>query len=203
MSIFLSISYSCVRNNIDDITQVQYLCLCPRLRRLALDGNPLCVSPSPTHDQVNKVISRFFCSSLPLPASFKTLFSLSCRTCKEIKCDFRLKLLNLCVSSQATTTAPRWRNVCRVCWYWMTSDSTLRALQPWNTTFSTQTGLIWRSCNKTLSYRALSTNQTQPRPVRKVTFLTFLLLIGVKSSWHFNTPILILLRSQSNDLFKL
>ncbi|XP_005096715.1 uncharacterized protein LOC101861358 [Aplysia californica] len=38
-------------NNVDDITQVQYLSLCPRLRRLALDGNPICVCPSPTHDE--------------------------------------------------------------------------------------------------------------------------------------------------------
>ncbi|GFO26863.1 leucine-rich repeat-containing protein 56 [Plakobranchus ocellatus] len=38
-------------NNIDDITQVQFLSLCPRLRRLALDGNPVCVFPSPTQDE--------------------------------------------------------------------------------------------------------------------------------------------------------
>ncbi|RUS69894.1 hypothetical protein EGW08_022345, partial [Elysia chlorotica] len=38
-------------NNIDDITQVQYLSLCPRLRRLALDGNPICVYPSPEQQE--------------------------------------------------------------------------------------------------------------------------------------------------------
>ncbi|KAK3753840.1 hypothetical protein RRG08_006230 [Elysia crispata] len=38
-------------NNIDDITQVQYLSLCPRLRRLALDGNPICVYPSPAEQE--------------------------------------------------------------------------------------------------------------------------------------------------------
>uniref|UniRef100_A0A0B7A2Z2 U2A'/phosphoprotein 32 family A C-terminal domain-containing protein n=1 Tax=Arion vulgaris TaxID=1028688 RepID=A0A0B7A2Z2_9EUPU len=38
-------------NNIEDITQVQYLSLCPTLQNLALDGNPICVCPSPTHDK--------------------------------------------------------------------------------------------------------------------------------------------------------
>ncbi|XP_059150695.1 uncharacterized protein LOC131937357 [Physella acuta] len=38
-------------NNIDDITQVQYLSLCPKLKRLSLDGNPICVCPSPNTQQ--------------------------------------------------------------------------------------------------------------------------------------------------------
>ncbi|GFS10197.1 leucine-rich repeat-containing protein 56 [Elysia marginata] len=38
-------------NNIDDITQVQYLSLCPKLRRLALDGNPICVYASPSEQE--------------------------------------------------------------------------------------------------------------------------------------------------------
>lgn len=40
-------------NNIDDITQVQYLSLCPKLRRLALDGNPICVYASPEEKEPN------------------------------------------------------------------------------------------------------------------------------------------------------
>ncbi|CAL1529580.1 unnamed protein product [Lymnaea stagnalis] len=38
-------------NNIDDITQVQYLSLCPKLRCLALDGNPICAYPSPSGEE--------------------------------------------------------------------------------------------------------------------------------------------------------
>ncbi|KAL3841332.1 hypothetical protein ACJMK2_019493 [Sinanodonta woodiana] len=37
-------------NNLDDISQVQHLGLCPSLNKLTLDGNPLCVSPSPNAD---------------------------------------------------------------------------------------------------------------------------------------------------------
>ncbi|CAG5116231.1 unnamed protein product, partial [Candidula unifasciata] len=38
-------------NNIDDVIQLQYLSLCPVLRKLAIDGNPICVGPVLSQDQ--------------------------------------------------------------------------------------------------------------------------------------------------------
>ncbi|XP_055900391.1 leucine-rich repeat-containing protein 56-like [Biomphalaria glabrata] len=38
-------------NNIDDLVQVQYLSLCPKLKNLALDGNPICACPSPNNEE--------------------------------------------------------------------------------------------------------------------------------------------------------
>ncbi|BFZ03963.1 hypothetical protein BsWGS_07002 [Bradybaena similaris] len=38
-------------NNIDDVTQLQYLSLCPKLRKLAIDGNPICVDPKLAQEQ--------------------------------------------------------------------------------------------------------------------------------------------------------
>ncbi|KAH9491848.1 hypothetical protein Btru_029890 [Bulinus truncatus] len=38
-------------NNVDDLVQVQYLSLCPKLRNLSLDGNPICASPSPNTEE--------------------------------------------------------------------------------------------------------------------------------------------------------
>ncbi|KAK7098748.1 dynein axonemal assembly factor 1 homolog [Littorina saxatilis] len=40
-------------NNIDDIGQVQYLSLCSNLKHLTLDGNPICVTPTVTAEEVN------------------------------------------------------------------------------------------------------------------------------------------------------
>ncbi|XP_053384147.1 uncharacterized protein LOC123536172 isoform X2 [Mercenaria mercenaria] len=37
-------------NNLDDIMQVQYLAICSKLTNLTLDGNPLCITPSPDDD---------------------------------------------------------------------------------------------------------------------------------------------------------
>ncbi|XP_074534030.1 leucine-rich repeat-containing protein 56 [Halichoeres trimaculatus] len=39
-------------NKVDDIVQVQYLGLCPRLQTLTLELNPLCLRPSPTAPQL-------------------------------------------------------------------------------------------------------------------------------------------------------
>ena len=41
------------RNNLEDIVQVQYLAICNNLSSLTLDGNPLCVAPSPGEESVS------------------------------------------------------------------------------------------------------------------------------------------------------
>jgi hypothetical protein len=35
------------RNLVDDIAQVEFLVLCPELKRLTLEGNPVCMKPRP------------------------------------------------------------------------------------------------------------------------------------------------------------
>lgn len=40
------------RNNVEDISQVQFLGMCTQLNRLTLESNPVCVTPSPDSEQV-------------------------------------------------------------------------------------------------------------------------------------------------------
>ena len=35
------------RNLVDDTAQVEFLVLCPELKRLTLEGNPVCMKPQP------------------------------------------------------------------------------------------------------------------------------------------------------------
>ena len=53
----------------DDIVQAQYLTICSSLRNLTLEGNPLCVAPSPGEESVS---------------IFQTVTSLSVLVCIEI-----------------------------------------------------------------------------------------------------------------------
>ncbi|XP_053139498.1 leucine-rich repeat-containing protein 56 isoform X2 [Hemicordylus capensis] len=39
-------------NNIEDLTQIQYLGLCPKLAILTVEGNPICLKPSPHSSEV-------------------------------------------------------------------------------------------------------------------------------------------------------
>ena len=36
-----------ISNNVSDITQVEFLCLCSSLKILTLEGNPICTAPHP------------------------------------------------------------------------------------------------------------------------------------------------------------
>ena len=49
------------RNNIDDISQVEFLALCQSLANLTLEGNPLCVTPSPDEASVRGLVQLFTC----------------------------------------------------------------------------------------------------------------------------------------------
>lgn len=47
-------------NDVDDLVQVQYLGFCGKLQTLTLEGNPVCVRPNPTADQVGSYFANVF-----------------------------------------------------------------------------------------------------------------------------------------------
>lgn len=40
-----------ISNNVSDITQVEFLCLCSSLKILTLEGNPICTAPNALSSQ--------------------------------------------------------------------------------------------------------------------------------------------------------
>ena len=42
-------------NNIDELSQVEFLALCSSLTHLTLEGNPLCTTPSPDEASVSHI----------------------------------------------------------------------------------------------------------------------------------------------------
>lgn len=57
-------------NDVDNLVQVQYLALCGQLQTLTLEGNPVCVRPTPTATQVGS--ANIVCTIKP-----KNIHSLS------------------------------------------------------------------------------------------------------------------------------
>ena len=52
------------RNNVDDISQVEFLGMCSKLTHVTLEGNPLCVMPTPDSQQVYFERIFFYISSI-------------------------------------------------------------------------------------------------------------------------------------------